>query len=155
MSSIPRIAETILWLGGLAVALGAAACKSAPARPAETRTLARGYHSGVVERAVRVARDESEWRDLWREHAGFTVPRPEAPEVDWEREMVVGAFLGARATAGYALEIRDVRRDGKKLVVEARESEPARDRIVPQVVTHPYHLVAVARVDGEPVLELR
>lgn len=119
------------------------------------RSLVRGYHSGVRETGARVARTEAQWGELWREHASYLVPEPPLPEVDWSRDMVVGAFLGERPSGGFAIEIRDVvARDGR-LVVEAIESKPAVDRVVPMVVTHPYHFVRVPKGEGEPELELR
>jgi len=70
--------------------------------------------------------------------------------------MVVAVFLGARPTAGFGVEVSAVRKEGdNQVIVEAVETRPAADRMVPQVVTQPYHFVAAPTTSGHAVLELR
>ena len=73
--------------------------------------------------------------------------RPE-PAVDFSREMVVGIFLGSRPTAGNGVEIVGTRVDQAALVVQYRESRPGRGSVSAQVVTSPYHLVAIPARPG-------
>ena len=128
---------------------------SAPAAEPAVRSLVRGYHSGLRKTGVRVARTAEQWRVLWREHASYLVPEPELPEVDWSRDMVVGVFLGERPSGGFSVEVRDVVAKDGRLLVQAVETKPAEDRVVPMVVTHPYHFVRAPRAEGEAQLELR
>lgn len=146
----------VMWAGlcAVAVALG---CRSTPAKEPDPgfRTLLRGYQSGVAGRAVHVATSEPQWQELWSRHASILLPRPQAPEVDWQREMIVAVFLGERPTAGFGVEVRALRAEDGRLVVEAHETRPPADRLVPQVITQPYHFVAAPRAEGEARLELR
>ena len=73
----------------------------------------------------------------------------EAAAGDFTREMVVGVFLGSRPTAGYGVEIVRAREEAGALVVQYREGSPSRDAMTAQVITMPYHLVAVPRDEGE------
>ena len=62
--------------------------------------------------------------------------------------MVVGVFLGARPTAGFAVEITSVTADGNRTIVEYAERRPPRDAFVAQVVTSPFHVVRLMRAAG-------
>jgi hypothetical protein len=108
-------------------------------------TLARGGASRVVEPKEVVVRTAPEWEALWRAHAGSDTGRP---AVEFPAQMVVGVFLGARQTGGYAVTITGVTLEDGTLVVRYAETAPGPDAIVAQVLTAPYHLVRVDRVEG-------
>ena len=82
---------------------------------------------------------------LWRQHA----PERPAPPIDWSTEMVVGVFLGSRNTAGYAVDIVGTAAEQGALVVRYRQREPARDAITAQIITTPFHLVAIPKSAGD------
>ena len=108
---------------------------------APLRTLDRGSQSNVDTARQATARTAAELSALWQLHA----PGRPLPAVDFDREIVVGVFLGSRPTAGFSVEIVSAQRDGQTLVVRYRETRPPRDSIVAQVITSPYHLAAVPR----------
>ena len=109
------------------------------------RVLEQGDQSNVDEARQVVLRTAAEWKTLWRQHS----PDRDQPRVDFGRDMVVGVFLGSRATAGFSVEIVSALVEQGVLVVRFREARPQSDRIVAQVITSPYHLVAVPRHSGE------
>jgi PrcB C-terminal len=109
------------------------------------RTIERGVQSQVDGARQVVARTEQEWTDLWRAH---DYDRP-APAVDFGRDMVLGVFMGSRPTAGFAVEIVGTRVDDGTLVVDYRETRPMGSAVAAQVITSPFHLVAVPRETGE------
>jgi len=117
------------------------------------RTIARGYQSAIAGEGVTVVRDADAWRALWNRHTASELPRPDAPAIDFAKEMVVCVTLGQRPTFGYAIEIVRVS-DGAdaKLVVETRDTRPAKDAILNQVITQPYHMIATPRRDGVEVV---
>jgi hypothetical protein len=117
------------------------------------RTLLYGYHSGLKPGHLRVARDEAELDELWSEHTSPMMPKPDAPTVDWSKEMVVFIALGERPTGGYGVVIDHVAVEKGHLIVDAIERKPAPDAVLPQVITRPYVIAATPRVDGE--VELR
>lgn len=59
----------------------------------------KGWHSSVRKREAALARTQGEWEVLWKRH------RPEAPlpQVEFEREMVLGVFIGPDAVSDLAL----------------------------------------------------
>jgi len=109
------------------------------------RLLDKGDQSNVDEARQVVVRTAAEWKTLWRRHS----PDRDQPRVDFEREMAVGVFFGSQSTAGFGVEIVSALVEEGVLVVRARETRPQVDRIVAQVITSPYHLVAVPRHSGD------
>jgi hypothetical protein len=113
------------------------------------KTIDKGTQSYVEDAKMVTVRSADEWARLWRLHA----PDRAAPAVDFPREMVVGVFLGSRPTAGYQVEIVGARAEQGALVVQYRVTAPGRDAVTAQVVTMPYHLVAVPAQAGEVKFE--
>jgi len=89
------------------------------------------------------------WKQLWQQHS----PDRPLPAVDFTKEMVVGAFMGSRPSAGYTLEIVSAIEASGTLVVRYREASPSRGTMTAQVITSPYHLVAVPFFPGEVKFE--
>jgi hypothetical protein len=109
------------------------------------RVLEKGDQSNVDDARQVAVRTTAEWNTLWRRHS----PDRDQPRVDFGRDMVLGVFLGSRTTAGFSVEIVSALVEQGILVVRFREARPQSDRIVAQVITSPYHLVAVPRHSGD------
>jgi hypothetical protein len=107
-------------------------------------TVAQGAMSSIDEPLQVVVRSQFEWDSLWRRHGSAKA----APPVDFRTRMVLGVFLGSRPTAGYRVEIVEVVHEGATLVVRYAEKQPPADRMVAQVLTAPFHLVACDRWEG-------
>ena len=115
--------------------------------------IAGGTVSGIDEPRQVVVRTTDEWQAVWKEHNG----RTPAPPVDFSAATVVGLFLGSRLAArGSRLAAhggvrgRDHRpQEGDVLVVEYVERTPRPGSFVAQIITSPFHLVSVARNEGE------
>ncbi len=63
--------------------------------------------------------------------------------VDFERQVVVAAFLGRRRTGGYSLELAGVERDEEFITIHVRERQPPADAMVTQALTWPAVLILV------------
>jgi len=112
--------------------------------PVPFKTIARGVQSGVEQPRQAIVRTAAEWKALCTEHAP---DHPCAP-VDFARTTVVGVFLGTRPSAGFAVEITGVTRDGDALLVTYHERRPGPDELAAQMITEPFHLVSVERFSG-------
>jgi protease stability complex PrcB-like protein len=126
-----------------------AALAQAPQTPS-MRTIERGAMSFVDTPRQVTVRTGAEWAVAWRAHAGDDRP---APVVDFSKEMVVGVFLGTRRTSGYGVEIVRTREENGALVVQYVETPPSPRAVTAQVITMPYHLVAVPQRPGEVKFE--
>jgi len=109
------------------------------------RSLDRGDQSNIDEGRQVVARTAAEFQTLWQQHS----PDRPLPKVDFPREMVVGVFLGTRPTAGFGVQIAGTHEEQGALVIEYRETRPARGLITAQVITSAYHIVALPARAGE------
>ena len=128
------------------VLLLAAALQTAPP---PLRTVGKGPMSAIDQPRQVTVRSAAEWGALWKEN-GAKAP---LPPVDFSREMVVGVFVGTRSTAGYGVEIVRAIGNSSTLVVEYVETAPSRGTITAQVLTAPYHLVAIPKRDGTIVFK--
>jgi hypothetical protein len=115
------------------------------------RVLDKGVHSNLDDARQAVARDAMEWKTLWQQHS----PERPQPQVDFTREMVLGVFAGSRPTAGFGVEIVGTAEKNGTLVVQYRETRPSPDALTAQVITSPYHIVAVPRHAGDVRFERR
>ena len=120
----------------IAVALVAVLQSSLP-----MRSIDRGPNSQIDAAKQVSAHNADEWSKLWASHAGGRT----RPNVDFNREVVAAVFLGSRPTGGYAVEIVRARQDGVALVVSYKETRPSPDSVAAQVLTSPYHIVAVPK----------
>lgn len=108
------------------------------------RQLDKGDQSNMDDARQVVARTADEYNTFWRLHA----PDRPQPKVDFPKEMVVGVFMGSRPTAGFAIEVVGIREEAGALVVQYRETRPARGLITAQVITSAYHIVAMPTRPG-------
>ena len=104
-------------------------------------------YSGLLDSLRLVIRDDAKWRDYWlRIHSPF-IPAPPVPPVDFGREMVVLASLGARPTEGYDIIIQSAERDSAGIRVTLRRSNPGRGCMLASSVTHPVDLAKLEASD--------
>jgi PrcB C-terminal len=105
------------------------------------RSIDKGTTSQIEASRQAVAQSAAEWSTLWSQHAGDRA----RPAVDFSKEMVVAVFLGTRPTAGFSVEIVGAREEGATLIVSYRESRPQPGSVTAQILTSPYHFVAVPK----------
>jgi len=133
----------------LAMIIIAAACLGAPGAGVAApplRTLSQGVNATGSKPEKLVVRTLPELQKLGdRIRPAGNANAREIPKVDFSHEMVLAVFLGTRPTAGFKVEIKDVREAGGKLVVKVEETKPPKDAILAQVITSPYHVVVVKK----------
>ncbi len=131
----------------------AAAFLQAPAAPEKARppymprTIEKGDQSNVEDAKRVLVRTDAEWAKLWQQHA----PDRPRPVVDLSQEMVVGVFMGRRPNAGFSTAVTMTTTGNGALIVKYTETAPPPDAITAQVLTFPYHLVAIAKADVKDV----
>jgi PrcB C-terminal len=116
---------------------------------AAPRTIEKGDQSNVDDARQVVVRTDAEWTKLWQQHS----PDRKRPAVDFSKEMVVGVFMGSRSTSGYSVSIGSAASMDGHLVVRYQESTPPRGAMTAQVLSFPYHLVAVPKATGDVKFE--
>jgi hypothetical protein len=106
-------------------------------------------YSGLTDSLRALVRDSVAWRQLWQRMNRLYVPQPALPAVDFNREIVVVAALGARPTGGYDVVIEGADQDvtGGDIEVAVRRTAPAAGCPVAAAVTQPVDLARMPAID--------
>jgi PrcB C-terminal len=132
------IAAFVLGGGAAMTAQTGATTTTAGASP---RTIEKGDHSNVDSAMQALVRTEAEWTAVYRKHNFDKQP----PKVDFSKEMVLAVFMGSRPTAGFNTTILDALEAKGVLVVHYNEKIPSPGAMTAQVLTAPFHIVAIPK----------
>jgi hypothetical protein len=135
----------------LAAQSKAAADRAEPLPLDRLRDAGHAYttYSGLADSARLVVRDSVSWRRLWSAINRPFVPPPPMPAIDFDREMVVVAALGARPTSGYDVVIERAERDSAGVAVAVRRTRPGAGCPVLAAVTQPVDLARLPSVSAD------
>ncbi len=111
------------------------------------RTVDKGLNSNIDGARQVVVRTADDWAKLWTQHAGERA----RPSVDFNKEMVIAVFMGSRPSAAFSVDITGVREQAGMLVVSYKETRPAPGSVAAQILTSPFHIVAVPKVGATAV----
>lgn len=97
---------------------------------------------GVREERAHI-RSIEQWRTFWRRFS-----EEEAPTVDFARNDVVIVLMGTQGSSGYSVHIGHVKSASAGVRVELLFCAPPRDSTQLTVVTSPYDLTLIPKVNG-------
>lgn len=97
-----------------------------------------GQQGPVGDRGFFVVQRPEAWQALWGDRA--------APAVDFATSTVLVALMGQQPTAGYSIDITDVRATGTRIIAYVDETRPNRGDVVAQVITTPFAMVVVPKL---------
>jgi hypothetical protein len=120
--------------------------------PLSIATVEKGDRSGIRGPVQTVIRNQDDWKAFWKRHSSTDANPTLAPIVDFDREMIVGIFLGEKGTGGYEVEIVRAERRDSSLYFYYREESPHPGAIVTQALTQPFHLVRVGKYDNTQII---
>lgn len=89
--------------------------------------------------------DTETFAEAWERAFANLDPKPPVPEVDFAREFVVVASMGARATGGYRIEVVDAAAAGGSAIVVVKSSSPGKGCVVTQATSTPLDIVRIER----------
>jgi hypothetical protein len=118
-------------------------CGVMNAQQPASRTIEKGDQSAIESPTQAIARTQAEWAALWNKHNFNREP----PTVDFSKEMVVAVFMGSRPNAGYSITIISSLAVKGVLIVRYKETSPAPGTMSAQILTFPYHIVAVPKAE--------
>jgi len=105
------------------------------------RTIEKADQSNIDDAKRVLVRTDAEWTKLWQQHS----PDRPRPAIDFSKEMVVGVFMGSRPNAGFSTTVVSTTAGNGALIVHYSEKMPAPRAITAQILTFPYHLVAIPK----------
>jgi hypothetical protein len=134
------------------VAVGQHELRAAPVSVSRLRSGSTAFsaYAGVRDPMRAVIRDSVAWRQLWEQINRPFVPPPALPPIDFAREMIVVAALGARPNAGYDVVIEGAHADSAGIQISVRVAAPASGCPTAAVMTQPIDLARVP-VSDQPV----
>lgn len=126
-------------------------------------TIEIGTNSCIREPNNTVVKTKEEWASLYKKHiackdidsdvkcsdASGEKCIPSAPDVDFDKQMVVGVFLGNRPSSGYNVKITQILDQKDYIEVKATETTPDKDKMTLTVMTYPYHLIKLEKSKKE------
>jgi hypothetical protein len=104
--------------------------------------------SGIRERRRDVITDPAEWEALWDEITTHVMPKPPAPEIDFDSRMVIFASMGERTSGGHTIAVLEAAQEDGSLYVVVEEATPGIQCMTTDVVTTPAVAVSVPRGSG-------
>ncbi|MFV1951057.1 MAG: protease complex subunit PrcB family protein [Nitrospinota bacterium] len=103
----------------------------------------KGYYSAYTEPLKLVIKTEEQWKEVWTKVHALQFPEPELPKIDFEKDMIIAVFMGERRSGGFSIEIKNIVKTDKEVVVEVEERRPDPGSIVTMALTRPYHMLVV------------
>lgn len=109
--------------------------------------LERGDCSGYGEEAYIVVKNDAEWITIWERHTLIREPQEPPPSVDFSVNFVVCAFMGRCPTTGYSIDVERIWTDGEQVFVKVVRRGPPDGFAVGEMITCPYVMVLVEKID--------
>lgn len=108
------------------------------------------------EKGVKVFKSYLEFEEFYKSNSNFLLDSIELPKinVDFNKEILIGIFLGQRPTSGYSINLEKVLLENKKIVIYAKEICPKKDQIVLMVITYPSVFIKIPKYDYPIELKL-
>lgn len=139
------------WL--MVAALGLAGCQGpAAVSPGGVQTVTQlaftqieaGGFSLMAQQGGHVLRSGSDWQKHVIDAKGADT---KAPDVDFDKEMVVAVYAGEKPSGGYTVAVQQIERHVSEIVVRAKVTAPGSDLGTITVLTYPYQWVKLAQSD--------
>jgi hypothetical protein len=105
------------------------------------------FHTGYTERERLVIRSPEQWSQAWARIIQTYSPRPAAPAVDFDNEVVILVAMGQRPSGGYFIAVEGVYDADGRVFAEVREQSPGAGCITTEALTEPVDAVRVPRRD--------
>jgi len=103
------------------------------------RVLDEGQTSGLTQQKFLTFHNEADFASFWNIHSNGNLSN--MPKVNFNRKMVIAAFLGERRTGGYAVRIENIVELETMLQVEVLVTKPEPGSERTMMITQPYTVV--------------
>ncbi len=114
----------------------------------EIKTIQKGAFGGIDQPLQEVVTNKTQWADLWGRHTAGKFPKPEPPEIDFNKSSVIFVSAGRKTTGGYTIEVTEVRRTRDKTEIIVTSKSPKEGALTIQALTAPFDIVEVSRIAG-------
>lgn len=136
-----------LLLAALALAAGCASRGAVEMELTPIEGIVERSQSGIEDERRTVIETTEAWLAFWREVTTLEAPPPPAPEIDFEKRIVVYASMGTQPSGGYRIAIPTVYEDRERIFVEVVRYAPGVGCVTTQALSAPVAAVAVEKRD--------
>ena len=109
-------------------------------------TIAKGYFSTHSNKGNYIITNKDDFKKLWDETIADNTA---ITEIDFSKDMIIAVFQGTKSTGGYSIGITSISESEDNVEVTIEETEPSPDSMTAQVMTSPYQIVKIGKVDKE------
>ena len=109
------------------------------------KILFNNNHSNIKKEKNVVIKNISDLKAIYASINSTRRPGLPTPKVDFNKEEVLGVFLGEKSSAGYEIQIDSIQNNGKEIVVNYRIKAPK--GMASMVITQPTLLVLIPKYD--------
>ncbi|MEM2951181.1 MAG: protease complex subunit PrcB family protein [Nitrososphaeria archaeon] len=90
--------------------------------------------------------NKEQWKEFWAKYGSGV-----EPEINFEKYIAVGVFLGEKPNPGYGVEIIDIKKKGEEVKIEFIEYLPNPLKGYIQIIVYPYDIVYFPKTEGKIV----
>lgn len=145
--------KILLWATVAVIVAGGAVSCTTPYEvqptPVAFTTIAKGYQSDVTESDSVVINDEATWDTIWDSLTAYLLEPEPAPEVDFNKYILLAHFMGQKPTSGYEVEFTEVLEGATDISAMVKEISPAPECMLAQVITSPYHVIQIPKTEKD------
>lgn len=117
-------------------------------------TIAKGWMSNYPssQKELVIVRNNTDWQELWKLHESFNVKSSNMPLIDFSKYIVVALFLGPSGGADKVkiLNVKVINNQQNKYHIIAVKHTPSLDCNVIALVTKPFHIIKLEKINIEP-----
>ena len=117
-------------------------------------TIDKRPFSGHNDNKYYVIKETSEWGNLWSIVYSIIIPKPDLPDVNFNNEMIIAVFQGSQPSSGYSIEITEIIEKENFVEVFVKKTSPSQGSLQLDVITDPFHIVKIRRVDKEIIFRI-
>ena len=101
-----------------------------------------------AEKSNKVINDVDSFETFWNQLYTNRDNPPQLPDVDFSKYSVVAAMMGIQDTGGHSIDVVKVAEANNIIGVKIEEMEPARNCVVTEALTSPFHIVKIEKNDA-------
>jgi hypothetical protein len=104
-------------------------------------TIAAENYSGVSKKKTLIITNQKDFEKTWSECYSIQIPQPKAPQINFEKEIVLVAFAGEFSSGGYKVELTNINKKRKTINVNVINTTPGANCNVTSAMTQPFHMI--------------
>ena len=100
-----------------------------------------GSHSNFEKKSFMAIESMEELDSIYSILNKTITPKHKIPKVNFDKEIVVGLFMGTKSSGGYAIKIDHIQSDGNFTAIFINETKPT--GMATSVITQPFYLARI------------